>query len=77
MNEARIVLSGATGRTGNAVAHALAEGGHADVSLVACVAPSVGTTPTRPLPSTVPAFATVAEAIEQVDATVLVELAPA
>jgi 4-hydroxy-tetrahydrodipicolinate reductase len=46
----RIVLTGATGKTGNAIAHGLA--GRADVELVACVAPSLGAgmVPTRPVP---------------------------
>ncbi len=59
---AAIILCGATGRTGNAVAHALAQ--RAGVQLAAVVAPSVATTPTRPLPSGVPAFATLAQAFE-------------
>lgn len=68
-----IVLCGATGRTGNAVAHALAA--RDDVCLVACVAPSVATTPTRPLPDGVPAFATLADALAAVnDGAVLVDL---
>jgi 4-hydroxy-tetrahydrodipicolinate reductase len=53
----RIVLAGATGRTGNAVAHALA--GRDDVQLVACVAPSLAGTPTRPIPPGVLAAASV------------------
>jgi 4-hydroxy-tetrahydrodipicolinate reductase len=67
----RIALVGATGRTGNAVAHALAA--RTDVALVACVAPSVaGGSPTRPLPTGVPASA----ALDDVDAAydVLVDL---
>lgn len=44
-----VVVTGATGKTGNAVAHGLAE--HGAVDLVACVAPSVASTPTRDLPS--------------------------
>lgn len=55
----RIVLIGATGRTGNAVAHALAA--RDDIVLAAVVAPSVATSPTRPLPSGVPAFASLSE----------------
>jgi 4-hydroxy-tetrahydrodipicolinate reductase len=66
-----IILCGATGRTGNAVAHALAA--RDDVRLVACVAPSVASSPTRPLPADVPAFATLAEALAAQDADVLVE----
>lgn len=45
----RIHLTGATGRTGNAVAHALST--RRDVDLVTCVAPSLGRVPTRPVPS--------------------------
>lgn len=53
----RIVLVGATGRTGNAVAHALADGGHPGVELVGCVAPSVASgNPTRVLPALLPAW---------------------
>lgn len=72
-----IILCGATGRTGNAVAHALA--GRDDVRLAACVAPSVASTPTRTLPADVPAFATLAEAFDDagVDASVLVDLSHA
>ena len=55
----RIHLIGATGRTGNAVAHALAA--RNDVSLVSCVAPSLGGSPTRPVPSGPAAAATVSE----------------
>ncbi len=57
----RIVLTGATGRTGNAIAHALAT--RDDVELVAVVAPSVAGTPTRPLPEGVAAFASLADAL--------------
>ena len=57
-----IILCGATGRTGNAVAHALAE--RADATLAAVVAPSVAKTPTRALPVGVPAFATLHEALD-------------
>lgn len=59
-----VVLTGATGRTGNAVAHALASGGFSGVQLHACVAPSVASTPTRSLPAGVPSFATLAEAFD-------------
>lgn len=52
----RIHLIGATGRTGNAVAHALAV--RTDVSLVTCIAPSLGTTPTRAVPADVATAAT-------------------
>lgn len=70
-----IVLCGATGRTGNAVAHALAARG--DVWLVACVGPSVATTPTRQLPDDVIAAATLDEVFEQTDGPdVLVEFSP-
>jgi 4-hydroxy-tetrahydrodipicolinate reductase len=73
VSQPAIILCGATGRTGNAVAHALAA--REDVRLVACVAPSVATTPTRPLPDGVAAFATLADALAAAsDATVLVEL---
>lgn len=47
----RVVVSGATGKTGNAVAHGLAASN--DVELVACVAPSAPGTPTRELPADV------------------------
>lgn len=77
----RIVLCGATGRTGNAVAHALAArdasaDGHRDgARLAALVAPSVATTPTRPLPDGVPAFATLRDALDADPLlTVLVDL---
>ncbi|MCW2956246.1 MAG: dihydrodipicolinate reductase [Thermoleophilia bacterium] len=57
-----IILTGATGRTGNAVAHALAS--RDDVDIDALVAPSVASgTPSRPLPAGVRAFATLAEAL--------------
>lgn len=74
MSRPRIILCGATGRTGNAVAHALVE--RDDVELVACIAPSVATgSPTRPLPHDVDAFATLAGALESgVRADVLVDL---
>lgn len=69
----RIVLCGATGRTGNAVAHALTT--REDVSLVALVAPSVATTPTRPIPSGIAAFATLEDALDSpVEVDVLVDL---
>lgn len=55
----RIALTGATGRTGNPVAHGLAR--RDDVVLAACVAPSVATTPSRPLPDGVPGFAQLAD----------------
>ena len=69
-----IILCGATGRTGNAVAHALAA--RSDVTLAAVVAPSVAGTPTRPLPTGIPAFAHLHEALEAVhdDARVVVDL---
>lgn len=66
----RIALVGATGRTGNAVAHALAA--RSDCDLAACIAPSVAGTPTRSLPASVPAFAAVADV--DVDVDVLVDL---
>ncbi|MCW2960241.1 MAG: dapB [Thermoleophilia bacterium] len=56
-----LILVGATGRTGNAVAHALAS--RSDVELDSVVAPSVATTPTRPLPAGIRAFASLAEAL--------------
>jgi 4-hydroxy-tetrahydrodipicolinate reductase len=70
------VLTGATGRTGNAIAHALASHAEADgVTLVALVAPSVATTPTRSLPDGITAFATLAEALGSDAApTVLVDV---
>lgn len=73
MTDASIILCGATGRTGNAVAHALA--GHGEVRLAACVAPSVASTPTRALPDGIPAYATLAEALDdRTEANVLVDL---
>lgn len=67
-----IILTGATGATGNAVAHALAT--RTDVTLGALVAPSVATAPTRPLPADVPAFASLEEALAAVSSpTVLVD----
>jgi 4-hydroxy-tetrahydrodipicolinate reductase len=68
------VLCGATGRTGNAVAHALVE--RSDVALAAVVAPSVASTPRRSLPDAIPAFATLAAAIDDLgdDIDVLVDL---
>lgn len=69
----RVVLTGATGRTGNAIAHALAA--RDDVQLVAVVAPSVASTPTRPLPDGVPAFASLADALDSDAApTVLLDI---
>jgi 4-hydroxy-tetrahydrodipicolinate reductase len=69
----RIILCGATGRTGNAVAHALTA--RDDVTLAACVAPSVATRPTRPLPDDVPAFATLRDALDaDLAPTVIVDL---
>lgn len=68
-----IILCGATGRTGNAVAHALAI--RDDVLLAACVAPSVASAPTRPLPRDVPAFASLADAVDAVGSdAVIVDL---
>lgn len=76
MSEPGLILCGATGRTGNAVAHALAA--RDDVRLLACIAPSVASTPTRSLPASVPAFATLAEAFDDgIDAQVLVDLSHA
>lgn len=76
MSAPRVMICGATGRTGNAVAHALAE--RDDVRLVACVAPSIATTPTRPLPDGAPAFPTLAEAFDAgVAADVLVDFSHA
>lgn len=70
-----IILCGATGRTGNAVAHALAA--REDVRLVACVAPSVATSPTRLLPDDVLATATLDDALRSGrDASVLVDFSP-
>lgn len=57
----RIMLCGATGRTGNAVSHALIH--RDDVELAAVVAPSVASTPTRSLPVSVPAYAMLSHAI--------------
>lgn len=68
----RLVLCGATGRTGNAVAHALVE--RDDVVLDAVVAPSVADSPSRSLPDGVPAFASLQEAVDSVrGATVVVD----
>jgi 4-hydroxy-tetrahydrodipicolinate reductase len=58
----RIILCGATGRSGNPVAHALVD--RTDVALAAVVARSVASSPTRSLPAGVPAFATLAAAID-------------
>ncbi|MBC7460910.1 MAG: 4-hydroxy-tetrahydrodipicolinate reductase, partial [Thermoleophilia bacterium] len=65
-----IILTGATGATGNAVAHALVA--RADATLAAVVAPSVATTPTRPLPIDVPAFASLEEALAAVGSPAVV-----
>lgn len=48
----RVALAGATGRTGNAVAHALvADGAEATgIEIAACIAPTAIGEPTRPLP---------------------------
>lgn len=67
----RIVLCGATGRTGNAVAHVLAAAAEG-VQLAAVIAPSVASTPSRPLPDGVPAFAHLTDALEHVDRTAVV-----
>ncbi|MBC7644014.1 MAG: 4-hydroxy-tetrahydrodipicolinate reductase [Thermoleophilia bacterium] len=66
----RLMVIGATGRTGNAVVHAL--GAQPGVELVACIAPSVASTPTRPLPEGVAAFATLHEV--DVEADIVVDL---
>jgi len=66
----RLIVVGATGRTGNAIVHAL--GSQVGVELVACVAPSVATTPTRPLPDGIAAFATLDEV--DVEADIVVDL---
>lgn len=67
-----VIVCGSTGRTGNAVVHALAS--RSDVALAACVAPSVATAPTRPLPEGVPAYATLTEAFDDgLDVSVLVD----
>lgn len=56
------VLTGATGRTGNAIAHALA--GRSDLRLVACVAPSLGSAePSRAIPAGIPGHARLDEVI--------------
>lgn len=67
---AAIILTGATGATGNAVAHALVQ--RADARLAAVVAPSVASTPTRPLPAGVPAFATLEEALTAIGSPAVV-----
>lgn len=59
-----IVLCGATGRTGNAVAHALST--RHDVDLAAVVAPSVATTPTRTLPAGIAAHPSLPDALSDV-----------
>ena len=61
----RVVVSGATGKTGNAVAHGLAD--NADVELVACVAPSAAGTPTRELPTDVERAASLDELSAEFD----------
>jgi 4-hydroxy-tetrahydrodipicolinate reductase len=71
-DRAKLVLCGATGRTGNAVAQALAS--RDDIELVALVAPSVATTPTRPLPDGVPAFATLEAALRDSAPDTLLDL---
>ena len=69
-HDVRIVLCGATGRTGNAVAHALAA---AEPGLLAgLVAPSIATNPSRSLPTGVPAFASLEEALPAADGPVVV-----
>jgi 4-hydroxy-tetrahydrodipicolinate reductase len=69
----RIILCGATGRTGNVVAHALVA--RDDVDVLACVAPSVATRPSRPLPEAAAAFATLVEALDaSPDVDVVVDL---
>jgi 4-hydroxy-tetrahydrodipicolinate reductase len=68
----RILLTGATGKTGNAIAHGIA--GREDVQLVACVAPSLGSgmVPTRAVPDGV-ATAPIVDGID-VDWDVLVDV---
>lgn len=56
----RIVLVGATGKTGNAVALGLVD--RSDVKLVACVAPSLATsTPSRAIPAGTTGYGSLAE----------------
>lgn len=70
-----LILCGATGRLGNAVAHALVDGTGFGVHVAALVAPSVATTPSRSLPDGVPAFAALEEALAAAAAdAVVVEL---
>jgi 4-hydroxy-tetrahydrodipicolinate reductase len=67
----RVVLTGATGKTGNAVAHGLAA--RTDVELVACVAPSLGgAAPTRAVPEGVSVAASLGDVAADYD--VLVDL---
>lgn len=68
----QLVLCGATGRTGNAIAHALAA--RDDIALVALVAPSVATTPTRALPAGIPAFASLADALHATSPDTVLDL---
>ena len=70
-----LILCGATGRLGNAVAHELASDTDHGVRIAALVAPSVASTPSRALPPDVPAFATLQEALAATRvAAVVVEL---
>lgn len=75
MSVPRIALCGATGRTGNAVAHALVA--REDVALAACVAPSVATTPTRALPDGVAAYSSLEDALDAGGVDVVVDLSRA
>lgn len=59
--KARIILTGATGRTGNAVAMAL--DGDKRIELSALVAPSVAADPTRMLPRNVPSYCSLEDAL--------------
>jgi 4-hydroxy-tetrahydrodipicolinate reductase len=66
----RILLAGATGKTGNAIAHGLVD--RDDVDLVAAVAPSLapGATPTRSIPEGIACAATIGEIVTDWDVLV-------
>lgn len=64
----RILLVGATGKTGNAVAWGLSE--RDDVELVGLVAPSLGSDPTRAVPTTPRTFAHLDDVDTPVDVVV-------
>jgi 4-hydroxy-tetrahydrodipicolinate reductase len=68
----RIHLAGATGRTGNAIAHALAA--RSDVQLVSCIAPSLAGLPTRAVPASVAGFPSVSRISDVRAGDVLVDV---